>query len=146
MPFPELKWPNDLEGQWPLLSVLHKRFPRCIFVANVVNPGQIPDEVSHGQAEFHRILSQNGQNYIEGQGEWPPILNNSRQCPKMPVCCKYVDSRSTLWRVIVRTSNSSQTGGWADGQRDRRRKRQYPFDLKGQGLKMSPGMPKFSDH
>ena len=32
---------------------------------------QIYDELSHGQAEFPRILIQNGQNDLEGQGQWP---------------------------------------------------------------------------
>ena len=35
--------------------------------------GQIRYELSHEQAEFPRILSPNGQNDFEGQGQWPPF-------------------------------------------------------------------------
>ena len=38
-----------------------------MFGANLVVLGQICDELSHGQAQFPRIQSQNGQNYLEGQ-------------------------------------------------------------------------------
>ena len=39
-----------------------------MFGANLVILAQISDELSHGQAEFPRILGQNGQNDLEGQG------------------------------------------------------------------------------
>ena len=45
--------------------------PRCIIGANLVILAQIYDELSCGQAEFPRILSQNGQNDLEGLGQWP---------------------------------------------------------------------------
>ena len=35
---------------------------------------QIYDEIPHGQAKFPRILSQNGQNDLEGKGQWLPFL------------------------------------------------------------------------
>ena len=44
-----------------------------MFDANLVILAQICDELSCGQAEFPRIMSQNGQNDIEGQGQWPPF-------------------------------------------------------------------------
>ena len=43
-----------------------------MFVANLVILAQIYNELSNlscGQAEFPRILSQNGQNDLEGQGQ-----------------------------------------------------------------------------
>ena len=51
---------------------------RCILVDNVVTVGQIRYELSHEQAEFPRILSQNGQNDFEGQRSMTSISNNQR--------------------------------------------------------------------
>ena len=42
-----------------------------MFGANLTIVAQIYDELSHGQAKFPRILSQKGQNNLEGQGQWP---------------------------------------------------------------------------
>ena len=55
---------NDLHFQYQLKSILG-----CMFGANLVILAQISDELSHGQAEFPRILGQNGQNDLEGQGQ-----------------------------------------------------------------------------
>ena len=83
MSFLELKWPNDLEGQdqWPPFSTIPKRIPRCIFGVNLVILAQICDELSHRQAKFPRILSQNGQNDLEGQGQWPPFSIPAESIP-----------------------------------------------------------------
>ena len=59
------------------------------------------------------------------------IFNISWEYPRMHVWCKFIDSSSNLWRIIVQTSKSLRTGGLTD----RRRRRQYPFCLKGQGVK-----------
>ena len=40
-----------------------------MFGANLVILAQIYDELLCGQAKFPRILSQNGQNDLEGQGQ-----------------------------------------------------------------------------
>ena len=40
-----------------------------MFGACMVIPGQIADELSHGQAEFTRILNPNGQIDLEVQGQ-----------------------------------------------------------------------------
>ena len=64
---------NDLEGQgqWPPFSIPAESIPGCMFGANLVIPAQIYDELLGGQAEFSRILSQNGQNdkvkFMDGQ-------------------------------------------------------------------------------
>ena len=47
--------------------------PECMFGANLVIVAQIYESLLHGQAAFPRILSQNGQNDLEGQGQWPPF-------------------------------------------------------------------------
>ena len=42
-----------------------------MFGANLVILAQIYDELLRGQARFPRILSQNDQNNLEGQGQRP---------------------------------------------------------------------------
>ena len=83
MPFLELKWPNDHEGQgqWPPFSITAERIPRCIFGANLVIPAQIHYQLLHGEAKFPRILSQNGQNDLEGQSQWPPFSRLAESIP-----------------------------------------------------------------
>ena len=51
---------NDLEGsgQWPPFSTPSKRIPEYVLGANLMIVTQIYDELSHGQAEFPRNLSQ----------------------------------------------------------------------------------------
>ena len=81
MQFLELKrWPN-LEGQWPPFSIPAERIPRCIFGANLVILAQIHHKLSQWQAKFPRILRQNGQNYLEGQGQWPPFSIPAQSIP-----------------------------------------------------------------
>ena len=52
---------NDLQFQY-------QSIPWCMFGTNLVILVHIYDELLCGQAEFPRILSQNGQNDLEGQG------------------------------------------------------------------------------
>ena len=42
-----------------------------MFVANLVILAQMCDELLRRQAEFPKIFSQNGQNDLEGKGQWP---------------------------------------------------------------------------
>ena len=49
--------------------------------ANLVILAQIYDELWCGQAEFRRILSQNGQNDLEGQGQWPSFSIPTESIP-----------------------------------------------------------------
>ena len=60
---------NDFkgQGQWPPFSIPAESIPGCMFGANLVILVQIYDELSRGQAEFPRILNQNGQNDLQGQ-------------------------------------------------------------------------------
>ena len=68
-------WPNDLEGQgqWPPFSIPARSILGYMFGENLVILSHICDALSHGQAKFPKILSQNGQNDLEGQGQWPPF-------------------------------------------------------------------------
>ena len=62
---------NELEGQgqWPPFLIPAESIPGCMFGANLVILAQIYDELSWRQAEFPRILSQNGHNDLENQGQ-----------------------------------------------------------------------------
>ena len=42
---------------------------------------QIHYNLSHEQAKFPRILSQNGQNYLEGQDQWLPFAIPAKSIP-----------------------------------------------------------------
>ena len=52
-----------------------------MFGAKLVMSAQICAELSQGQAKFPRILSQNDQNDLEGQGQWPPFLIAAESIP-----------------------------------------------------------------
>ena len=75
---------NDLEGQgqWPPFSIPTESIPGCMFGANLVILAQICEDLSHRQAEFPRILRQNGQNDLEGQGQWPSFSIPAESIPK----------------------------------------------------------------
>ena len=65
------KWPK-----WPWrtmspFSIPAECIPGCMLGANLVILAQIYDKLSRGQAKLTGILSQNGQNDLQGQGLWP---------------------------------------------------------------------------
>ena len=113
----ESKWTNDLggQGQWPPFSIPTEIMSRCMFGANLVILAHNCDKLLCRQAIFPRILIQNGQNHaasastalvtrmgqndLEGQGQWPPFSISTESIP----WCKFGDSSSNLWRVIVRS-------------------------------------------
>ena len=66
---------NDLEsqGQWPPFWIPAESIPGWMLGANLVILAQICEELLHGQARFPKILSQNGQSDLEGQGQWLPF-------------------------------------------------------------------------
>ena len=53
-----------------------------MFASNLVILAQIYDDLSRGQAKFPRILSQNGQNDLEDQGQWPPLSKPAESIPR----------------------------------------------------------------
>ena len=113
--FPKILIKNsqiDLEdqGQWPPFSIPTGSIAWCMFVANLVILAQIYDDLSCGQAECHRILSQNGQMSMT------PTFNSSWEYPMMHVWCKFSDSSSNMWGSIVRTWWSLRTDRRTDGQ------------------------------
>ena len=52
-----------------------------MFGGHLVILAQICDKLSRGQPQFPRILSQNGQNDIEGSGQWPPFSIPTESIP-----------------------------------------------------------------
>ena len=100
---------NDLEGQgqWPPFSIPDESFSIWMFGENLVILAKICDELSRGQTKFPRILSQNGQNDLEGQSLWPPFFNTKPEYPRMHVWCKFGDSNPNLWWVITWTNRIS---------------------------------------
>ena len=121
---------NDLEGQgqWPIFSIRDKGITRCMFVANLVIPAQICVELLRGPAKFPIILSQNGQNELEGQGQWPLFSIPTESIP----WCMF----GAILMILAEICDELSCGqGYVHGQTDRRRQRQYPFGLKGHGVK-----------
>ena len=129
---------NDLEeqGQWPPFSIPAESIPGCMIGANLVILAQICDELWRGQAKFPSILSQNGQNDLEGQGQWPPFSIPSESIPGCMFGANLVIPAQTCDELSCGEGKIyGRTDGQTDGRTDRRRQGQYPFGLKGQGVK-----------
>ena len=76
----------------------------------------------HGQAEFPRILRQNGQHDLENQSI-TPIFNTNPEYPRMHICHKFDDSSSNMWRLTsyrVDKVNFTdrRTDGWTHAGND----------------------------
>ena len=105
------------QGQWPPFSIPVKSVPGCMFGTNLVIFAQIYDELSCGQAKFPRILSRNGQNDLEGQGQWPLFLIPTESIPwcmfgaNLVIPAQICDD-SSWWQGKV----YGQTDGWTDGR------------------------------
>ena len=82
--FMKINGQNDIEGQgqWPSFSMPTKSISRCMFGANLVTLAQICDESSHRQIKFPTILSQNCQNDLESQGQWPSFSIPAESIPR----------------------------------------------------------------
>ena len=81
MPFLESKWPNDLEGQgqWLPFSVTTGwGNPKMHIWAEF---GDYSSKLSRRQTKFPRVLSQNGKNNLEGQGQLPPFSLPTESIP-----------------------------------------------------------------
>ena len=91
-----------------------------MFGTNSVIQGQICEELSHGQAKFPRILSQNGQRYLEGQGQLPLF---SIPAESIPGCMFGANLVMDGWM-----------DGWMDGQTDAGNDN-TPLAWKAKGLK-----------
>ena len=100
---------NDLEGQgqWPPVSIPAESIPGCMLGANLVILAQIYDELLRGQAKFPRILSQNGQNDLEGQGQWPPVSIPAESIPGCMFGANLVILAQIYDELIAQTSQIS---------------------------------------
>ena len=109
-------------------------YPRVhvMFSAKLVLLAQICDKLSCRKAKFPRILSQNGKNDLEGQGQWPPL-----SIPADSIQWCMFDANLVIPAQICDelSHGKGKVYGWMDGRTDRRRQQQYPFDLKGQWVK-----------
>ena len=110
------KLPNDLadKGQWPPYSIPVKIISRCIFGANLVILAQIHYKLLHRQVNYPRILSQNGQNDIGGQGRWPLFSIPTESIPGCMFGAHFGDSRSNL--ASYRADKVKFTDGRTDGR------------------------------
>ena len=130
---------NDLEGQgqWPPFSITVESIPRYMFGANLVILAQIYDELLRWQAEFPRILSQND---LEGQGRWHPFSIPAESIlgcmfgANLVILAQIYDELSCGQGKVYGQADG-RTDGQFDRKTDRHRQRQYPFGLKGQGVK-----------
>ena len=87
-----------------------------MFGANLVILAQIYDELSRGLAKFPRILSQNGQNDLEGQGQWPPFSIPADSIPR----CMFGANLVILDQICDELScRQGKVYGRMDRQRDR---------------------------
>ena len=117
---------NDIDFQYKM------SIQGCMCGANLVIPTQINDELSRGQTEFSRVLSLNGQNHLKGQNQWPPFSIPADSIPRCMFDANLVIVDQICDELLC---EQDKVYGRTDGQRDRRRQRQYPFGLKGQGVK-----------
>ena len=93
---------------------------------------QICDELLCGKAEFPKILGQNGQNDLEGQSQWPLFSIPAESKSGSMFAANLVIPAQICDEL---TRGQGEVHGRTDRQMDRRRQRQYPFGLKGQGVK-----------
>ena len=112
---------NDLEGQgqWHPFSIPVKSIPWCMLGANLVILAQICDELSCGQAKFPTSLSQNGQNDLEGQNQWPLFSIPAESIPG----CMFGANLAILALICDELSCGQgkvygRTDGHADGRTD----------------------------
>ena len=141
----QLKLPNilsqngqnnlDGNGQWPQFSVPAENIAWCIFGANLVILDQIHYKLLHGQIKFPNILSQNGQNDVEGHCQWPPF---SIPAASIPWCMLGVNLVIPVQICHELSCGQGKVYGQTDRQTDGHRQRQYPFGQKGQGEKTAP--------
>ena len=137
----ETKWPDDIEGQgqWPSFSIPVGRIPRCIFGANLVILAQIYYKLSHGQGKIPRSRNSLGKKDKMILNVKVNDPNFRYQLTVSPEACLV-----RIWwfqlksQTIYHAGKIKFTHGQTEDKRqtDRHRQRQYPFGLKGHGIKM----------
>ena len=102
----------------------------CMFGANLVILAQIYEELSLRQVEFPRILSHDGQNDIEDQGQLPPFSIPAESIPWFMLGANLVIP-AQICDELSCGQDIKFTDRRTDGRTDRRMQRQYTFGLKG---------------
>ena len=110
--------------------------------AHLVILPQVHYKLSHRQAKFPRILSQNSQNDLQCQGQGPPFSIPAESIPGSIsdanlVILAQICHELSCGQDKVYGRTDWQTDGHIDRQMDRRRQRQCPFGLKGRGVTKS---------
>ena len=107
---------NELEGQgqWPQFSIPAESIPGCMFGANLVTVAQIYDESSCGQTKFPRILKQNSQNDLEGQGQWPLFSIPTESIP----WCMFGANLVIPAQICDELCGQGKVYWWTDGRID----------------------------
>ena len=101
-------------------SIPAENIPQHMFGANLVMPAKICHELLHAHGKFPRILRQNGQNDLEGQGQLPLFSTSAENIP----WCMFGEYLVILaWFCeIYRTDRvkfrERQAGRWMDGWTD----------------------------
>ena len=94
----------------------------CMFVANLMTLAQIYDELSRGQAKFPRTLSQNCQNDLVGQCQWP-LFSIPTESIHWCMCGTNLVNPAQICDEL--SCGQGKVYGRTDGRTDRRRHRQY---------------------
>ena len=155
MQFLEPKWwPNDLEGQdqWPMFDTIWEN-PKMHIWGKFGDSSSNPLQVSGRQAKFPRIPSQNGQNDLKDHGQYQLRVSQDACLVQIwwfqlksvtsygAVKVKLMDRQTSVlhiwykYQVKLDAPHSALTYLCSHLLADRRRQRQYPFCLKGQGVK-----------
>ena len=102
-----------------------------MFGTNLVILAQIYDDLSCGQAEFPRILSQNGQSDLEGQGQWFQFSIPAKSIPWCMFGANLVIPAQICDELLC---GQNKVYGRADGRTDGQMQA-----TKEQGVKPQPG-------
>ena len=131
-----IKWPWRSRSMTSIFNInreYHRMHAWCKFGDSSPNLGRV---ISRRQAEFPTIPSQNGQNDLEGQGQWPPFSIPAKGIPGCMFGANLVIPAQTCDELSCgRGKVYDRTDRQTDGRTDRRRQRQYPFGLKAKGKK-----------
>ena len=120
----EFLWENGLndlqgQGQWPQFAIPVESIPGYMFGTNLVNVSKIHNKLSRGQTEFPKIVSQNGQNDLEGQDRWLPFsiptqsITGCMLSANLRILAQICDNLSCRHVKVY-----GRTDGWTDAGND----------------------------
>ena len=131
------KWPGRSRSMTPIFNTSWE-YPNLHVWCKFGDSSSYLSELSGRKAGFPRILSQNGQNDLEGKCQRSPFSIPAESVPGCMFDANLVISAQICDELLCgQTKVYGRTDRQTDRRMDRRRQRQYPFSLKGQGLKMA---------